>query len=175
MERSSVSSVSPIRMPPTPGALILPLMLSSLGLDHWLEVSPVKAAFNCNLLSTLININTHVRCYIICEAVNEGSIESSSLFSMFYTSGNFGAFTASKTTNPLNLANPSANVANATNATTASPSTTKNSASGALHSHGKHHTHILFSDCRFRAQCDEDSQFTIPSSEALVTKYCLIN
>lgn len=91
---------------------------------------------------------------------------------MFYTSGNFGAFTASKTTNPLNLANPSANVANAT---TASPSTTKNSASGALHSHGKHHTHILFSDCRFRAQCDEDSQFTIPSSEALVTKYCLIN
>lgn len=43
----------------------------------------------------------------------------------------FGTFTISKTTDPLNLANPSANVANPT----ASPTTTKNSASGALHSH----------------------------------------
>lgn len=96
---------------------------------------------------------------------------------MFYSSDDFGTFTASKTTDPLNLANPSANVGNGTTngTTTTAPSTTKNSASGALHSHGKHHTDILFSDYRFRAQCDEDSQFTIPSSEALVTVYCLIN
>ncbi|XP_005924594.1 putative ferric-chelate reductase 1 [Haplochromis burtoni] len=112
---------------------------------------------NNNTLSTFNSTVTKIRGQVVngkiqCEfsvpnlnATNTRSADSTTyvviLGSGPLTGSNFGAFTASKTTDPLNLANPSANVANATttttatNTTTASPSTTKNSASGALHSH----------------------------------------
>ncbi|XP_063316970.1 putative ferric-chelate reductase 1 [Pelmatolapia mariae] len=110
-----------------------------------------------NTLSTFNSTVTKIRGQVVngkiqCEfsvpnsnATNTRSADSTTYVVVLGSgplSGNdFGTFTTSKTTDPLNLANPSANVANATTTTTtnttttASPTTTKNSASGALHSH----------------------------------------
>uniref|UniRef100_A0AAZ1XR03 Ferric-chelate reductase 1 n=1 Tax=Oreochromis aureus TaxID=47969 RepID=A0AAZ1XR03_OREAU len=97
-----------------------------------------------NTLSTFNATVTKIRGQVVngtiqCEfsvpnlnATNTRSADSTTyvviLGSGTFNGNDFGTFTTSKTTDPLNLANVA-------NPTTASPTTTKNSASGALHSH----------------------------------------